>query len=162
MEQIITALAFAWRTIKGRDSKPALWNVCLYSVLWLIMYGYVYFEIINKWQAVGIYAVVITYLLTGYKSFTVYWVQYLMGKITEEEYEAPDKGFSSWHMSYRYVVAGGIICAILGTFSTPYIITLSVAGSLFPLRVKYWNTEASARLTEGVLGAVLMGWIWLI
>ena len=192
MNEIITALAFAWRTMDGRQNAPKYWNVYIYLGLLTILGGYVYLEYMTALQAFGIYAVVLTYILTGYRSLTAYWVYYhikrgfLFAEYRFDEivngwddcnfvklrfkvdnldkwYNANDKGFASWHMSYRYVIAGVTICAILQTWSVPYLIACSVAGLLFPLRVRYWNTEASARLTEGVLGAVIIGgWSWLV
>ena len=199
MNELLTTLGFAWRTWDGRgDDKPnpapPYWNVYLYLGLLTILGGYVYLEYITTLQAFGIYAVVLTYLLTGYRSLTLYWVKYHLNKCELERektiiaiadmlhgdfddellvinmklqslhswYEAPDKGYASWHMTYRYVIAGAIICAILDNWNAYYLLACSLAGASFPMRVRYWNTEASARLTEGLLGAVMMGWVWLI
>jgi len=190
MNELITALAFAWRSMDGRQGAPKYWNVYIYLGLLTILCGYVYLEYMTAWQALGIYAVLLTYILSGYRSLTTYWVYYHIkkdcyGRVIklceevgnkkqlynyrrmlhwlEKWYKADDKGFTSWHMSYRYVIAGCMICAILNTWSVPYLVACSVAGLLFPLRVRYWRTEASARLTEGVLGAVVIGgWTWLV
>ena len=203
MNELITALAFAWRTFDGRNEQPTgRWNVWLFVGLALLLALYTHFNHITALQALVIYAVVLTYILTGYKSLTLPWVVYqyrlfksfiyackakyryfrnceteeiyieewgkaekrLLGvwHIKEVQFEH-NNGFHTWHMSYRYVIAGCMICAILNTWSVTYLIACSVAGLLFPLRVRYWNTEASARLTEGILGAVIIGgWTWLI
>lgn len=206
MNELITALAFAWRTRDGRgddnpNPAPKYWNVYIYLGLLTILCGYVYLEYTTALQALGIYVVVMIYILSGYKSMTLPWVWYHITKFNlnedlkiyrentlrvlfnteyfddgydmckrkEQEIEELTKdyeqnnGFHTWHMSYRYVIAGCIMCAILNTWSVPYLVVCSVAGLLFPLRVRWWNTEASARLTEGVLGAVVIGgWTWIV
>lgn len=200
MNELLTALGFTWRSWDGRNSAPRYWNVYIYLGLLTILGGYVYLEYMTTLQAFGIYAVVLTYLLTGYRSLTIYWVVYLLKrfkmnfdemvvlyrykvecpehfvhnmsiieKITDIKlqklhnwYESDDKGFASWHMAYRYVIAGCMICAILDNWNAYYLVACSLSGASFPLRVRWWNTEASARLTEGLLGAVMMGWVWLI
>lgn len=206
MNEIITALGFAFRTWDGRgkdnpNPTPPLWNVYLFLGLAFILGVYNGTGSISHFQALGIYAVVLTYILSGYKSMTLPWVWYHITKFNlnedlkiyrettlrvlsnteyfddgydmckrkEQEIEELTKdyeknnGFHTWHMSYRYVIAGCMICAILNTWSVPYLVACSVAGLLFPLRVRFWNTEASARLTEGVLGAVIIGgWTWLV
>lgn len=207
MNEIITALGFVWRSWDGRgkdnpNPTPPYWNVYIYLGFLTILGGYVYLEYMTALKAFGIYAVVLTYILSGYKSLTLPWVfyhyrlfksfiyacrakyRYFRNCETEEIYIEEwgkaekrllgvwhsmevqfehNNGFHTWHMSYRYVIAGALICAILNTWSVPYLVACSVAGLLFPLRVRYWNTEASARLTEGVLGAVIIGgWTWIV
>ena len=177
MNELLTALAFSWRTMDGRQSAPKYWNVYLYAGLLIILCGYVYLEYMTAWQALGIYAVVLTYILSGYRSLTAYWVKYLYKKHVKYEgypfrlidlekwYKADDKGFASYHMSYRYMPACAAIAFILSSdvyVGVIYTFCGGVAGLLFPLRVRHWSTEASARLTEGVLGAVIIGgWTWL-
>ena len=207
MNELLTTLGFVWRTIDGRGNDnpnptPPYWNVYIYLGLLTILCGYVYLEYMTALQALGIYAVVLTYILSGYRSLTGYWVYYhikrgfLFAEYRFDEivngwddcnfvklrfkvdnldkwYNANDKGFSSWYMSYRYVIAGALICAILGTWSVPYLIACSVAGLLFPISVRlleyipegkrdFWG-EVFAKFREGVLGAVIIGgWTWLI
>lgn len=199
MELLISTLGFVFRSIDGRQNAPKYWNVYIYLGLLTILSGYVYLEYMTAIQALGIYAVVLTYILSGYKSLTLPWVLHLYNLYEEKrlkkfcemfslkygvifhgmniskltrEYEKYN-GFHTWHMSYRYVIAGALICAILGTWSVPYLIACSVAGLLFPISVRlleyipegkrdFWG-EVFAKFREGNLGAVVIGGFpWLI
>ena len=172
---LLPILGGIYRMIDGRHFRPNGWNV------WLFAITLSYCIMTWGWLGVAIAGITIVNLLAGYKSFTWPWVVYnwkrykfmkepLGGNALEgmkgldrrnkvmeymQAYEK-DNGFHTWHTAYRFLIPSLAICA-LTSWNFYYLGATVIAGALFPLTRKYWNTEPAAWIREFILGAVLIG-----